>query len=102
MGALDFYTPATGTDLQTAFNAARDHAEWEYGTSGFTGTIAEKDEVTLLDEPKRSEQDAMVRAKELLDGEDPRVSAKYGPAGALPITTDDGADGWLLFGAASH
>lgn len=102
MGALDFYTTATGTDLQRAFNAARDHAEWEYGTSGFTGTVAEKDEVTLLDEPKRSEQEAVVRAKELLNGEDPRVSTKYGPAGALPITTDDGADGWLLFGVAAH
>lgn len=101
MGALDFYTIATGTDLQRAFNAARDHAEWEHGT-GFTGTVAEKEEVMLLDEPKRSEQEAVVRAKELLNGEDPRVSTKYGPAGALPITTDDGADGWLLFGVASH
>ncbi|MGW6021297.1 hypothetical protein [Streptomyces sp. NPDC055214] len=102
MGALDFYNAATGTDMQSAFHTARDHAEWEYGTSGFTGTIAEKDEVTLLDEPKRSEQEAMARAKELLDGEDPRVSTKYGPAGALPITTDDGADGWLFFGVAAH
>ncbi|MCX4666420.1 hypothetical protein OG453_07025 [Streptomyces sp. NBC_01381] len=102
MGALDFYTTAAGPDLQTAFNTAHEHAEWEYGTSGFTGTIAEKDEVVLLDEPKRSEQDAEARAKELLDGDDPRISRKYGPAGALKVTTNDGEDGWLLFGVAAH
>ncbi|MFF4507647.1 hypothetical protein [Streptomyces sp. NPDC001401] len=102
MGALDFYTTATGTDMQTAFNTARAQAEWEYGTSGYTGTIAEKDEVTLLDEPKRSEQDAVGRAKELLDGDDPRVSGKYGPAGALPITAVDGSGAWLFFGVAAH
>ncbi|MEU9334133.1 hypothetical protein AB0D49_13385 [Streptomyces sp. NPDC048290] len=102
MGALDFYTTATGTDVRTAFNAAREQATWEYGASGFTGTIAEKNEVTLLDEPKRSEQDAMGRAKELLDGDDPRVSGKYGPAGALPVTAVDGSDAWLFFGVAAH
>jgi hypothetical protein len=102
MGALDFYTTATGTDVQSAFNAARHHSAWEYGTSGFTGTIAEKDEVTLLDEPKRSADDAVARAKELLNSEDSRVNTKYGPAGALPITTDDGAGGWLFFGLASY
>lgn len=102
MGALDFYTTAIGTDVQTAFNAAREQAAWEYGACGFTGTIAEKDELMLIDEAKRSEQDAVGRAKELLDGEDPRVSTKYGPAGALRIATDDGADGWLFFGVAAH
>lgn len=102
MGALDFYTIATGTDVQTAFTAAREQARWEYGNSGFTGTIAEKHEVTLLDEPKRSEQDAVGRAKELLDGDDPRVSGKYGPASALPITAADGSGAWLFFGVAAH
>ncbi|MGW2882557.1 hypothetical protein ACWDBP_41485 [Streptomyces sp. NPDC001233] len=102
MGALDFYTTATGTDVQTAFNTAREQAGREYGPSGFTGTIAEKDEVTLLDEPKRSEQDAVERAKELLDSDDPRVCGKYGPAGALPITMDDGTGSWLFFGVAAH
>ncbi|MEV6840276.1 hypothetical protein AB0N07_13700 [Streptomyces sp. NPDC051172] len=102
MGSVDFYTTATGTDIEAAFNAAREQARWEYGASGFTGTIAEKDGVTLLDEPKRSEQDAVVRAKQLLDGDDPRVSAKYGPAGALPVTTDDETDGWLFFGLAAY
>lgn len=102
MGALDFYTTATGTDVQTAFSAAREQARWEYGHSRYTGTIAEKGEVTLLDEPKRSEQDAVGRAKELLDGEDPRVSGKYGPAGALPITAVDGSGAWLFFGVAAY
>ncbi|MGX1909385.1 hypothetical protein ACWIID_11020 [Streptomyces phaeochromogenes] len=102
MGALDFYTTATGTDVHTAFNSAREQAEWEYGTSGYTGTIAEKNEVTLLDEPKRSEQDAVGRAKDLLRGDDPRVSGKYGPAGALPITAVDASGAWLFFGVAAH
>lgn len=102
MGAVDFYTTATGPDLKTAFNTAREEAAWEYGHGRYTGTIAEKDEVLLLDEPKRSEADAMTRAQELIRAGDPRIDDKWGPAGALPITTDAGHDGWLFFGFASH
>ncbi|WP_030571010.1 hypothetical protein [Streptomyces aureocirculatus] len=102
MGAIDFYTPATGPDLTTAFNAARSHHRWEYGHSGFTGTVAEKDTVVLIDEPRRSEQEATARAEQLVHADDPRISCKWGPAGALPITTDSGERGWLLFGTAPH
>lgn len=88
--------------LETAFNAVREQAGRAHGRSGFTGTIAEKDTVTLIDEPRRSEDDAALRAEELINNDDPRVSAKYGPAGALPITTDTGEDGWLIFGLAAY
>ncbi|MFF4606128.1 hypothetical protein ACFY12_25730 [Streptomyces sp. NPDC001339] len=76
MGTVDFYTTAIGTDLETAFNTARNQAAWDHGHSGYTGTIAEKDKVTLIDEPRRSEGDATLRAEELINDDDPRVSAK--------------------------
>ncbi|UQA93672.1 hypothetical protein [Streptomyces halobius] len=101
MGAIEFFTTATGTDLDTAFSTARDEAAWERGHGGYTGAVAEKDEVTLLDEPRRSEAAAMARAEELICAGDPRIDDKWGPAGALPLTTDSGEDGWLFFGFAS-
>ncbi|MEV0445913.1 hypothetical protein AB0I84_10495 [Streptomyces spectabilis] len=102
MGAIDFFTSATGPDLTTAFNTARAQDRNDYGSGGYTGTLAEKHSVALIDEPRRSEGDAVARARELLLGDDPRVSDKWGPAGALPIATDDGTDGWLLFGVAPY
>ncbi|MGW0731697.1 hypothetical protein [Streptomyces sp. NPDC002851] len=102
MGAVDFFTIATGDNLETAFKTVREQAAWDHGHSGYTGTVAEKDKVTLINEPQRSEEDATLRAEELINNDDPRVSSKYGPAGALPITTDTGEDGWLIFGLAAY
>lgn len=102
MGAVAFFATATGPNLETAFNTAREEAQWEHGHGGYTGTVAEKYEVTLLDEPRRSEKDAMARAEDLIGVGDPRIDDKWGPAGALPITTDSGHEGWLFFGFASH
>ncbi|MEV0370646.1 hypothetical protein AB0I10_12570 [Streptomyces sp. NPDC050636] len=102
MGAIEFFTMATGPDLDTALTTAREEAAWERGHGGYTGTVAEKDEVTLFDEPQRSEASAIARAKEVIRAGDPRIHDKWGPAGALPLTTDSGDKGWLFFGIASY
>ncbi|KUL23205.1 hypothetical protein [Streptomyces regalis] len=100
MGATSFYTTANSSDLQTAFQEARMEAAAEHGRGGFSGSIYEKDTFTLIDEPRRPEESAMERAVELVRADDARISDKWGPAGALRITTRLGGEGWLLFGFA--
>ncbi|WP_327356298.1 hypothetical protein [Streptomyces sp. NBC_01304] len=101
MGAMDFYTPATGRSVHRAFFNARSQAAWDHGHRMYSGTVYEKDEVTVLDEPKRPLAQATERAMELIGGRDPRVFPKEGPAGALPIETDAGEPAWLFFGMAA-
>ncbi|MFI9228599.1 hypothetical protein [Streptomyces rimosus] len=100
MGSATFYTTASGPTLEAAFEQARQEAAFEYGRGGYTGTIAEKDEATLIDTALLTEDDAMKRASGLIDIGDPRVDDKWGPAGALPIRAD-GEGTWLFFGWAS-
>ncbi|GGU26457.1 hypothetical protein [Streptomyces violascens] len=102
MGAVDFYAVATGDDLQDAFERAREEAAREHGRVGYSGTIDEKDAVTPIEEPRRLTAEAMERASMLLSDGDRHVDNKWGPAGALPVTTDGGRDGWLIFGVASY
>ncbi|MEU9777225.1 hypothetical protein [Streptomyces sp. NPDC047968] len=102
MGALVFYVTAVGTDLDRAFDQARDDAAREYGTGGYSGSVYEKDSVTLIDEAPRTESRAIARADELIGQADSRIDAPRGPAGALPIVTDDAQRGWLIFGWAAY
>lgn len=53
MGAHDFTCSAYGKTANDAFQAARDHAAWEHGHGGYTGTIAEKHDFTLFAIPPR-------------------------------------------------
>ncbi|WKV74128.1 hypothetical protein AW27_023075 [Streptomyces sp. PCS3-D2] len=101
MGAVDFDHIEAGPDVEQAFHAARDAALYEHGRGGYTGSIAEKDTYLAFDEPRTSADKAYVRASQLLNA-DRRISDKRGPAGALPVVLDDGQDGWLFFGWASH
>ncbi|MFH9425187.1 hypothetical protein [Streptomyces sp. NPDC017529] len=101
MGSVDFYITASGPTLEAAFKQAREDAAGEHGHGGYTGTIAEKHEVTLIHTVPLTEDDAMKHAYGLIDICDPRVDDKWGPAGALPIRAD-GESTWLLFGWASY
>jgi hypothetical protein len=102
MGAEVFDTevgPAPGKPLTAgqAFDLAVKQAQYDYGHRGYTGTIAEKDSFGLLvgTPVTRDEADAIVRAA--IDGGDPRISDKWGPAGALRL--EDGS--YRFFGWAS-
>ncbi|PAX84305.1 hypothetical protein, partial [Streptomyces albidoflavus] len=48
MGAEGFVTYQAGTDAQKAFEGAVEDARYEYGNRGYTGTIAEKDDFTVV------------------------------------------------------
>lgn len=85
MGAESFTTTAEGTDLRAAFNTAVEHAQYDYGHAGYTGTIAEKDDVVVIESTPMSERDAENLANRLIYDGDPRIDNKWGPAGAIAI-----------------
>ncbi|MCX5206697.1 hypothetical protein OG897_35500 [Streptomyces sp. NBC_00237] len=102
MGSLDFTETGSGPDLKTAFNSAVSEAAYENGHGGYTGSLAEKDEVTLIDSTVRTQPEAEQLVAQLLRDNDPRISDKWGPAGALEYMTDGDGRSWLFFGYASY
>ena len=51
MGAENFVAETTAATAREAFNALREEAQDEYGSRGYTGTIAEKDAFIELTVP---------------------------------------------------
>ncbi len=100
MGSYSFSTFNDGENLEQAFSDARDAAAWEHGHGGYTGTIAEKGEVVVIQRTPLASKDAHALADEMITFGDPRIDDKWGPAGAIRIK-DDEHDGWLFFGHAS-
>jgi hypothetical protein len=107
VGANWFETYQSGADVRAAFNDAVEEAGWEHGHGGYTGTIAEKHEYVIITRRPVSHDAANRLARDLLEGDDPRVADKWGPAGAIPViqaTTPaqhTEPDGWLFCGWAS-
>lgn len=108
MGANEFITTGAGETMTDAFQAAVDDARWQHGSGGYTGTIAEKALagcVSVTDDVL-DEDAARALARQLLRDDDPRVSDKWGPAGAIKLRDGrwDQANGerrWLFLGVAS-
>ncbi|MFD5451248.1 hypothetical protein [Streptomyces sp. NPDC127100] len=88
MGAYDFSTYQEGTGVENAFRAAVEDAQYEHGHGGYTGTIAEKDEFTVITQTPMPLNEAEEYAAKLISADDPRISDKWGPAGAIPVLTD--------------
>lgn len=64
MGTTDFYTVSHGRTLTDAFCAAQVAACRDYGSSGYTGTVAEKNTVQLLGPlPKLGEARTYLRGR---------------------------------------
>jgi hypothetical protein len=103
MGAAAFATFQPGDqDVQKAFREAREYAHYMHGHEGYSGTIAEKHEVVIIQAlPVLSTSDAEKMAWELIDASDPRIHDKWGPAGAIKAKHDSGVVGWVFFGWAS-
>lgn len=102
MGAYDFTTYATGKNVEDAFANARCDAQWEHGHGGYTGTIAEKNEFTIIQEEPLPEDAARALIDQLMAKSDERIADKWGPAGAVPVAGASGTViGWLFFGWAS-
>jgi len=110
MGATDFYSEAHGGNVKEAFYRAVDQAAYDYGHSGYTGTIAEKNEYTVFDLPEglRVEDlegffslpgaskfaDETLKAVKLMDERTLSVMGsvyedKWGPCVAIRVTGDD-------------
>lgn len=60
MGANNFSIVAVGKDAREAFDKAVKQAQYEYGHSGYTGTIAEKNEFVMITD---TTQDVRVKLK---------------------------------------
>lgn len=110
MGADEFTTLGVGKSMADAFRQARERAQWEHGHGGYSGTIAEKGNAVVVGQP--SQPLPLDKARELawamMENDDPRVSDKWGPAGAIRVDTAttstgtaEGMEAWLFFGWAS-
>lgn len=101
MGANTFQTLSSGKSAKVAFEAACYQARYEDGHGGYTGTIAEKGEFTMID-TVASVDEAYKLADKLTDEGDSRVDDKWGPAGCIKITAKaGGTPQFLFFGWAS-
>jgi hypothetical protein len=100
MGASAFFETATGTTLNEAFGKARDAAQQMYGQNPYSGTIATKPDVILIERPASTLDEAMAHAHQLIDNADPRIDNKWESAGALRLHPIDGKPTWLIFGWA--
>lgn len=97
MGAQAFQNDGFGPTVQAAFDEAVTRALYDYGHSGYSGTLAEKNEFTEIDLPKG--EDPFDYADKLTNDCDDRINDKWGPAGALKFPNED--NHWLFFGWAS-
>lgn len=106
MGACEFSTTAKGKTAKEAFRNAVEDARHEHGHGGYSGTIAEKHDFTMIAPPVTraecvSDMDFENKAQEfadsLLSNDDHRVADKWGPAGCIQIRSDT----FLFFGVAS-
>ncbi|MFW6016038.1 MAG: hypothetical protein ACOCRK_06335 [bacterium] len=87
MGATDFYQVYEGKNAEEAFNKAVKDAQYYHGTSGYTGTIAEKYSFIEISLPEG--KDPREYAEDLVYNEDPRINDKWGPAGCIEIKEPD-------------
>lgn len=100
MGGNTFTNVVNDTDIKRAFRDITQSARHERGHGGYTGTIAEKSEYTIIESTPMSLDAAYDRANRLIDMNDERIDDKWGPAGAIRVR-DAKVDGWLFFGWAS-
>lgn len=95
MGANTFSVTVKGKSAQTAFAAARKEALYQHGHSGYSGSIAEKQEFVVITMPKGT--DARAFADKLIEARDSRIDDKWGPAGCISLGNNE----YLFFGWAS-
>jgi len=87
MGAETFTELQHGTDAKQAFHEAVSDASYELGSGGYTGTIAEKSSFVVISDTPMWLDEAQRLAGKLLNADDPRISDKWGPAGAIAVCT---------------
>lgn len=107
MGATTFFDVVNGKDAKSAFAVAVEEAAYENGHGGYTGTIAEKSEFTMIPLPFKFEDNVGIKERigiietfteKLIEERDPRIDDKWGPAGCIEIIPGK----YLFFGWASE
>ena len=96
MGAELFFTKAYGNTPKEAFDNAVQEAQYNHGTLGYTGSIAEKPEYTMATYHLLKMKEAIALAESLIDTE---YKDKWGPAGCIRV--NDNPRTYLFFGYAS-
>lgn len=97
MGGTTFECVAEGQVAAEAFRAAVEQAQYDHGHAGYSGTIAEKHSYVMITHQRQALEDAEELARKLIEGDDPRISDKWGDAGCIPV--ENGR--YLFFGWAS-
>jgi len=95
MGSESFMEQATGKTAKEAFQSLVGDAQYDFGHSGYTGTIAEKNSFVMIDLPDG--MDAEDYADILMDKDDERIADKWGDAGCIKVKDGE----FLFFGWAS-
>lgn len=116
MGGEQFFDEARGKTADEAFKAAVSEAQYDYGHTGYTGTIAEKCEFKTftcpdvvdiktfirwcngypevdLDDIPQEHHEVVTACREVADG------SKWGPAAC--VQDPDDHERWFFFGWAS-
>lgn len=87
MGGTTFDHYQDGTKVEHAFAEAVTQARHEHGHGGYSGTMAEKTDCVVITRTPMSSAEAYALAEKLTEADDPRISDKWGPAGAIPVIT---------------
>lgn len=95
MGSETFCTKAKGKTAKEAFQSAVDDARYNHGHAGYTGTIAEKNDYTMI--PLPAGAIPKEEANRLINACDPRIDDKWGPAGCFDVGNGE----FYFFGWAS-
>jgi len=99
MGACEFTQRAKGKTAKEAFSAAVEHARYEHGHGGYSGTLAEKGTFVLIqDRTVSTEKEAYAEVDRLMQEGDSRIDDKWGPAGCIRVGD---TDTFVFFGWAS-
>lgn len=101
MSAQDFENRVKGKTADEAFWFAVEEALYDYGHSGYTGTIAEKHEFVMI-KPKDGEtpEACIERLQQIDDDSDTDGNPymdKWGPSGCIDL----GGGEFVFFGCAS-
>jgi hypothetical protein len=100
MGAMEFANTVSAETARDAFLQARDGALYDHGHSGYTGTIAEKDEFIMIDMPADfTKADLHAKMQEVIEDDD-----KWGPAHCINVSKfypNETMPCFVFFGLAS-
>jgi sulfur carrier protein ThiS len=111
MGSCSFYDISYGETPSQAFNNIVDEAKSLYGSRGYTGTIAEKNNFTMATDRTLPPNEAYKLAESLINSD---YSDKWGAAGCIRLTStpqskqpsnslsDTDFEKFLFFGWASE